>query len=386
MLRSLNTGISGLSSHQTMLDVTANNIANVNTTGFKGSQVHFQDTLSQLIEAGAAPGQDTGGSNPAQVGLGVQVAGIATNPNQGSTNQTGVGTHMMVNGEGFFVVDAGGQQAYTRAGAFEFNASGQLTDPSGALVQGWAAGAGGEVNTDGPLEAIELPADAALPPQPTTGATMGGNLPSDAEQGTELFRDVEVFDAQGNATVHTLTFTKTADGWDVTDGEETTPLNFTDGQLAEGTSIDLAGVQVDLSDVTGYADVSNLRVTNTDGRAAGSLNDFQVNSAGQVVGVYSNGGTEVLGQVALATFDNPGGLEKAGNSTYTATGAAGQPTVGAPGQNGAGSLSGGSLEMSNVDLSEEFTNLILAQRGFQASSRVITTSDEVLNEVVNLKR
>lgn len=385
MLRSLNTGISGLRSHQTMLDVSANNIANVNTTGFKGSTVQFQDTLSQLTQAGAAPDQNFGGSNPAQVGLGVQVAGISTNHTQGSAQSTGVATHMMLNGDGFFVVNVGGQQAYTRAGAFAFNSAGQLVGPAGELVQGWTAN-NGQVNTGGPVGTIQLPADAALPPQPTTGITLGGNLPSDAETGTELFRDVEVFDAQGNASVQTLTFTKTATGWDVSDGTATTSLAFTDGALPAGTTTTLGGVTVSLEDITGYAGVSNLQVTEVDGRGAGTLSDFQLAADGSLIGIYSNGATQVLGQVAVATFENPGALEKAGGSTYVASAASGQPQIGAAGENGAGTLAGGALEMSNVDLSTEFTNLILAQRGFQANSRVITTSDEILNEVVNLKR
>jgi flagellar hook protein FlgE len=139
MLRSLDSGISGLQAHQTMLDVTANNIANVNTTGFKSSSTQFEDTLSEMMKSAGGSNAEVGSTNPAQVGLGVKVAGIATNFTQGSTDSTGNPTDMMISGDGFFTVKSGGQTMYTRAGSFTFDADGQLAAPDGSLVQGWAA-------------------------------------------------------------------------------------------------------------------------------------------------------------------------------------------------------------------------------------------------------
>jgi len=182
MLRALYSAISGLRSHQTMLDVTGNNIANVNTTGFKSSATQFQDTLSQLTQGASGPGTDTGGSNPAQIGLGVQVAAISTNFSQGSAQATGRATDMMIAGDGFFVVNSGNQNLFTRAGSFSFDAGGRLVTPDGALVQGWTA-VNGEIppgNPVGGLGAIVLPQNAVAPAVATTLATITGNLPQES--------------------------------------------------------------------------------------------------------------------------------------------------------------------------------------------------------------
>ena len=161
MLRSLYSGISGLRSHQTMLDVTGNNIANVNTTAFKGSAVQFQDTLSQLTQGAGGPQAQTGGTNPSQVGLGVQVAGISTNFTQGSAQATGRATDMMIAGDGFFVTSIGGETRYTRAGAFELDADDRLTAPDGSLVQGWNA-VNGQVPTGGAVGTISAAAEGCV--------------------------------------------------------------------------------------------------------------------------------------------------------------------------------------------------------------------------------
>ncbi|MFC8923862.1 flagellar hook protein FlgE [Cellulosimicrobium sp. NPDC057127] len=395
MLRSLNTGISGLRAHQNMLDVTGNNIANVNTTGFKSSRTQFQDTLSQLVAAGVAPDQEVGGANPAQIGLGVTTAAITTQFTQGAAQTTGVPTDLMINGDGFFVVERGGQPFYTRNGAFNFDPMGRLVNANGDFVQGWTA-QDGVVDTDSPLGNLTIPVGDVIPAEPTTSVSFGGNLPTDAAAGTELVRDVEVFDALGASTMVSLRFTTTGGGaWSVSAEDTATgaalagpqALTFTDGALTGGGTFALpGGVTVDLAAVTSYAKLSNVAVASKDGGAAGSLTSYSVSGDGSIVGRYSNGRTEVLGQVALATFTNAPGLEKAGDSLYAATQYSGDVVVGAAGDQGIGSLTAGALEMSNVDLSQEFTNLIVSQRGFQANSRVITTSDEVLQELVNLKR
>lgn len=396
MLRSLFSGISGLRAHQTMLDVTGNNIANVNTTGFKASQIQFKDTLSQVLtNAGGAQG-GVGGTNPAQVGLGVQVAGITTNFQQGAAQVTNRSTDMMISGDGFFVVSKNGQDFYTRSGAFDFDANGNLVTGEGALVQGWAA-VNGVVDPNGPLSDLRLPVTALNPAQATTKVSFDGNLPSDAKPGTVLNRDVEVFDELGNSRTISLIFTQKTnaadptlgDGWSLTtsDGGAAQDITFdADGKMTGTTTVTVDGVDVDLSTVTGFAKLSTVEAASKDGQAAGSLQSFTINPDGTIIGAFSNGMKAAVGRIALSTFANPVGLEKAGGSLYTTSVNSGDPQVGTAGAGGRGALVGGALEMSNVDLSSEFTNLIIAQRGFQANSRVITTSDELLQELVNLKR
>lgn len=390
MLRSLFSGISGLRAHQTMLDVTGNNIANVNTTGFKASQAQFQDTLSQVLQNAGAAQDGIGGTNPAQVGLGVRVAGITTNFQQGAAQLTNRSTDMMISGDGFFVVRKGAEQFYSRAGAFDFDATGQLVTPDGGLVQGWAAAADGSIDVNGPLVDLRLPIATLMAAEATTSATFEGNLPSEAAVGTVLNREIDVYDAAGNRTALELSFTRTATGWDVsaTNGATTATgtLAFTDGVLTGGGTLTVGAMTVDLATVTGYAGLDTVEASTQNGRAAGTLQSFTINADGTLLGSFSNGLKQPLGRVALATFTNPAGLTKSGNSLYASTVNSGDAQIGAAGTGGRGALTGGALEMSNVDLSAEFTNLIIAQRGFQANSRVITTSDELLQELVNLKR
>jgi len=398
MLRSLYSGISGLRSHQTMLDVTGNNIANVNTAGFKASATQFQDTLSQLVQGAGSPQAAVGGTNPAQVGLGVRVAGISTNFAQGSAQATGRSTDMMISGDGFFVVRFGNENLYTRAGAFDFDSQGRLVTPEGGIVQGWSA-VNGVVQDGGAVGNISLPLDAVSPATKTTSADVAGNLPGDAAVGDTLTRDIRVYAADGTPRTLSLTFTRTAGGWDVAGDDAagaagTLSLTFTDGVLTSSGTLDLdttpadpaARITVDLSAVSSYAGMNTVTITGQDGREAGTLQSFSVAKDGTLIGTFSNGDTKAVGRIALANFVNPAGLEKAGSSSYRATVNSGTPELGTAGTGAMGTLAGGSLEMSNVDLSQEFTNLIVAQRGFQANARIITTSDEVLQELTNLKR
>ncbi|GAA2856301.1 flagellar hook protein FlgE [Paenarthrobacter ilicis] len=390
MLRSLYSGISGLRAHQAMLDVTGNNIANVNTTGYKTSSAQFQDTLSQMTQGASGPQQEVGGSNPAQIGLGVRVAGVSTNFGQGSSQSTGRGTDLMISGEGFFVTGKGTQQYYTRAGNFQMDAAGRLVSPDGGILQGWSA-TNGVVNTGGATGPITLSPDATAPAVATTNAVLGGNLPSDAATGTSVERQVKVFDANGAERSLTLTFSRTATGWNVAGADANgatgaSTLTFANGALTSGGTMTVGGITVAMGAVTGFAQMSTLAVGSQNGSAAGQLESFTLAGDGSLIGSFSNGAKGVLARVALARFTNPEGLEKAGGSTYVATANSGAAQLGVAGEGGLGSLTSGSLEMSNVDLSQEFTNLIVAQRGFQANARIITTSDEVLQELSNLKR
>ena len=386
MLRSLYSGISGLHAHQTMLDVTANNIANVNTTGFKSSSVEFQDTLSQLISGGTgATSPETGSTNPAQIGLGVRVAAIATNFTEGSAESTGKQTDLMINGDGFFQVQTGGQTQYTRDGSLSFDTQGRLVTSDGAFVQGWTA-TNGAISDSGAVGNITLPMNSIAAAKATTTATLTGNLPDDAATGTAVERDIPVEDANGVQSNLPLTFTKNATGWDVNDGTATIgTVTYNNGVLSSpGTMTTTSGITINVSGTTGYAGINSLQLGSVDGSAAGTLESYTIGNDGTITGTYSNGTTSAIARIAVASFTNPGGLEKAGDSTYTATASSGTATVTTAGTNGTGNLSSGYLEMSNVDLSQEFTNLIVAQRGFQANARIITTSDQILQELVAL--
>ncbi len=399
MLRSLYSGISGLRAHQTMLDVTGNNIANVNTQGFKASSVEFQDTLSQMTKGASAPSATRGGTNAAQVGLGVQVAGIATNFTQGSSQATGKATDMMISGDGFFVVHQGGETLYTRAGSLGQDAQGRLVTPDGAILQGWKADANGKVTTGGPLGDMALSSQILSLPVATTKATVSGNLPGEATSTTTpIVNVVQVYDNLGNARNVTLTFTPGAapGQWTVAAADDnkatgTLNLTFTDGKLSATVpptpvSLPVGSITVDLTTLTGFSGQSTATAKADDGGGAGTLESFTLSKDGTVVGSFSNGTKQAVGQIAMANFTNPGGLEKAGSSSYRASANSGAATLGAAGSAGMGTLVAGSLEMSNVDLSQEFTNLIVAQRGFQANARIITTSDTVLQELIDLKR
>jgi flagellar hook protein FlgE len=423
MLRSLYSGISGLHAHQQMMDVTGNNIANVNTVGYKAGVVEFQDTLSQMLGAAGAPQNGQGGTNPAQVGLGVKGAGITANFAQGSQETTGRSGDMMIQGDGFFITRQGNEMLYTRAGQFTFDGNGLLVNASGQPVQGWT-GQNGVVNSAGKPDDIRMPLGSTIEPERTKSITLKGNLSSDdipdgnnpTNKGDSYTTTIPIKVYDGQGATHTLVakFSRTANS--PTDAPGTTPvtsdwtvdlvddtgvtvasnaLSFSDGKPS-ATSLDFGTdpvsggplYSVDLTDVASYSGTSDARVFDTDGQAAGALTSvsYSVSDTGQIIGVYSNGLKEVLGQVAMATFKNVNGLEKVGDSEFRSTVNSGYAQVGTPGSAGMGSVVSGALEMSNVDLAQEFTNLVIAQRGFQANSRVITTSDEILQDLVSMKR
>jgi len=399
MLRSLFSGISGLRAHQQMMDVTGNNIANVNTAGFKSSQAVFQDTLNQMLKAPASPqGAVQGGTNPAQVGLGVQLSGISTNFTQGSAQTTGRSTDLMISGDGFFTVKTGQETLYTRSGSFSFDADGGLVTNEGARVQGWVADAEGNIASNTTPTDMSLPISTLLAPSQSTSVTFAGNLPSDAKEGTVITPSLTVYDASGNPSELTLTLTKGADTdtWAVKVSDGTT--EFDGGTVtfaANGTTpapasltfpAEAGDIAVDLAGLTNYAGTTTVAPQKQDGYAMGSLQGFSITKDGQLVGSFTNGLRKPLGQIALASFNNSAGLEKAGGSMFRTTVNSGVPQMGTPGGGSRGAIMGGTLEMSNVDLASEFTNLIIAQRGFQANSKIISTSDELLNDLINLKR
>jgi flagellar hook protein FlgE len=403
MLRSMFSAISGLRAHQTKMDVVGNNIANVNTVGYKSQTTVFEDTLSQLLRNGSAPQNGTAGSNPAQVGLGVKLSGISTNWTQGSTQNTGRSTDFMISGDGFFMTKAGSENLYTRAGSFDFDGVGNLVTPDGGILQGWLADpATGQINNNGPVTNMAIPYGQVLAPVATTKGAAAGNLSADAAVGDSVETQINMYDELGNAHQVSYVFTKTAaNTWDFDILDGGTSLLASPESLDFATSSGLTpdpdsvtataawgSVDIDLTKVTQYGGKASVTPTTPvgAGSALGTLESFALSNDGTITGVYSNGLRKPIGQLALATFANPSGLTKAGNSAYRVGDNSGNALVGTAGTGGRGTLTAGALEMSNVDLSEEFTGLIVAQRGFQANSKVITASDEMLSDLVNLKR
>ena len=287
MLRSMFSAISGLRAHQTKMDVTGNNIANVNTVGFKAQQTVFQDTLSQVIRAGGAPAADRGGTNPAQVGLGVKLAATTTNWTQGATQSTGRSTDLMIQGDGFFVTRSGTEDLYTRAGSFDFDGEGKLVTPNGGVLQGWMADAAGVVNTNGPTGDLSVPYGQIVNPKQTTTGALGGNLPAGAATGDTFQTGVTMYDSQGveQKVFYNFTKTATANTWSL------------DIKHADGTSL-----------VTGATVAFNAAGALTTPAAPGTLAAFTPPAA-----TYPSWTGPVTIDVAALT-------QFGGSSTVTATG------------------------------------------------------------------
>jgi flagellar hook protein FlgE len=413
VIRSMSSALSGLRNHQVMLDVVGNDIANVSTIGFKSSSVLFSDVLTQTLNGAAAPGATTGGTNPAQIGLGSRLSATVQSFTQGAIQRTGRTTDIAIQGDGFFVVNNGNEALYTRAGSFMLDANGNLTTPDGMLVQGWQADATGFINTNAATTSLEIRVGELLPPTQSSEIDLGGNLSADAPVGTATTLTVTAYDDQGVPIPLNLTFTKSnANEWTVTGTQGIPPVAvaLTDNVLTfDGTgeltvpadrNINIAGgvipnmpaaISIELGGpdqpgrLTQYAGTTTAAITQQNGSPAGALQSFNVGQDGTIVGAYSNGRTKPIGQVALAVFGNPGGLERVAG-VWRETPNSGLAQVGTAGGGGRGLMSSGTLEMSNVDLAEEFTRLIIAQRGFQGNARVVTTADEILQEVVNLRR
>ena len=406
MLSSLFAGISGLNAQSNAMAVIGDNIANVNTTGFKSSTTSFANILSQ----------STTGYTGNEIGRGVTMSGITASMTQGSLETTSSATDLAILGQGFFQVkNSDGVPFYTRAGEFKFDKVGNLVDNNGMVVQGWdlssAAGTGGA------LADIVIPNGGSTPANPTTEFLMELNLDSDPPDDELTYTsNITVFDSLGNDIQLTINFTKnTGGGWNwvpeipasagtVASGggtltfnsqgvlqnsaDETITLNLlSDAASPQSITWDLVDdTSTAHGDITGYAATSSRTFMQQDGYASGSLQSLSVNDTGIITGVYSNGQTNPLFQVAVATFPSSWGLTKKGGNLYSESLDSGQPLIGVAGSGVFGSINSKSLEMSNVDLASEFVDLITTQRAFQANSKVITASDEILTELINIKR
>jgi flagellar hook protein FlgE len=425
------TAVSGMNANGTSLSVISDNIANLNTVGFKQSRVEFGDVLSQSMSEGSS-----------QIGRGVQVMGVSPLFTQGSFESTASGLDLSIDGDGFFMVsDTASAQYYTRAGQFSIDKNGNIVNPDNLTLQGYLADAAGNITgTTGNLQvatrqnpanmttaaqvALNLNATATVNALPFTLDGNGDGMNNDPANFNSS-TTVNVFDSQGGSHPVTLYFSKTADNtWDVhyvhddptvpgtlidagtqnlvfnADGSLNTDnsgvgISFNFGgavtnpqpiafNFGTGTGEAVAGTGLDMS--TQFASVFSVLSLNQDGYASGSLKNISVSEGGVITGAFTNGQTRAIGQVALARFISPSGLSKLGRNLYGESFDSGQPVVGTANSSGIGKVAANSLELSNVDLADQFVKMITAQRGFQANSRVITTTDELMTEMVNLKR
>ena len=533
MMRSLYAGISGLRNHQTRMDVIGNNISNVNTTGFKGGRVNFQDMLSQTLQSAAGVSGGKGGTNPIQIGMGMGVASIDTLFTDGSFQSTGKQTDLAIAGQGFFVLTDGVNQVYTRAGGFDFDTVGNFLVPgTGYKVMGYKADSAGVIDTT-KLVSINIPVGSTMPAKVSSAITYANNLKANATSLTipaaavakaltaqgnwttalasnsgaadtqaaviaaeaaaqaantaaiaavtaplnavasnaikeavrlsqiaatlvsadatatpalktavvtantstvatladidvtsDAIASIPVYDTQGNAYQLNGTFEKISNNtWSFTPAKTITnsagvtigavsvapatplatpPFTITFNSNGTFNTATAATITVtptvailgsgpftmtpNFSTMTQYGSETTAAATAQDGYASGFMEKTGIDSTGTIVGKFSNGQNLALAQVALANFNNPSGLGKSGESLYVKTTNSGEPQVGTAGTNGRGNFNPGSLEMSNVDLAQQFSDMIVTQRGFQANSKIITTTDTMLEELVNLKR
>ncbi len=540
LLNSLFSGVSGLQNLQAMMDVIGNNIANINTIGFKGSRITFSDTFNQFIKAGTNPSSSTGGTNSFQIGLGMKINSIDRNWNQGTFERTGITTDLALQGSGMFILKSNGQQLYSRAGAFIFDADGKLVNPqNGAVVQGKVA-VDGLIPSGNTIEDIRVDKNLRIPAIKTTETSWGGNLQSSSNitqsenivqsgtiiagstypsvtskdttiydkngssftlsvrytetaantfdidyqisSGTTVLQSwaslgkgvtidtsngpaaydipalsttvsnviidtgkinidatavrtgtddtlsfivdgnrvptikngsVTIFDSLGNSHTLTLKFTKTAQGtWrynasvpstEGTVSNNTGTIIFNSNGTIQSMSpnpailsfkptggADTQTIKLDFgkgtSGITQTSLSSQIAALTQNGSASASLSNINIDQFGKIEGIFSNGQSRELAQIMVSTFKNLNGLVSVGDNMYNVAANSGAPRIEAPGEISNTTIQSGALEQSNVDLSEEFTKMIVSQRGFQANARVVTTADKLLQEITSLVR
>lgn len=487
MMRSLYSGVSGLKVHQTKMDVIGNNIANVNTIGFKASTVQFSDVFYQTTQSASGANALTGmaGMNAKQIGLGTTLSSIsASMSTQGGAQRTDNATDIMITGNAFFVVNNGNGNYFTKNGSFTIDGSGYLATESGYYVMGWSPDPENpnKIKQDTVNKiAIQTPENSTTPPEATTDVTLKGNIDKTDSNlaGDGYIISSEFYDNLGNAYTakFKLTTAGTATGLNqykmalagitdkdgkavtsalignvkfgnddytidangvitgtaITDPKAATASLYFDANtgafvssspnataptlpITPATQIDnldmtiTAGVpttgtetlfgdagviKYDVSSITQYSTTGACSISSSKGslentgagKKVGNLSGISIQTDGKIYGSYDNGTSKLLGQIAVANFANPAGLESIGGSLFAATQNSGEfDGKGKDVSEDGGKFSTGVLEMSNVDLSSEFTNMITTQRGFQANSRIITTSDTLLDELINLKR
>jgi flagellar hook protein FlgE len=400
------TALSGLESNNTALNTIANNLANMNTVGYKDQTDQFSTLFYQQLNGGVNGG--------VQVGVGTQVATTETDFSNGAPTSTGQATDMALQGNGFFVINDNGQQELTRAGDFVLSNNGALQTTDGASVMGYPA-SGGSISVGSGVQPIIVPLGQTLAAKQTGSMNIQANLDASAAIGTAVPAPVTLYDSLGAAHQATVTFTKTAaNAWNYTialpageatgisagttgsltfdgAGNLTSPTGTISGisftGLSDGASNMSFGWNLNGaagSSITQTASSSNVAGTTQDGYASGSYQDFSVDGNGIVEASFSNGQKEMIGQVAVATVSNQQGLQATNNTAFLATLASGPAVIGTAGNAGRGTIEGAALESSNVDVSTEFSALIVAQRAFEANSKSVTTFDQATQEAINM--
>lgn len=417
---SFNTPLSGLNASQNALSVVGNNIANANTIGFRSGSVTFTDVFANSLGA-----RQNGAGNSLQIGGGVQTGAVHTNHTQGNLTESSSPIHAAIYGNGFFNVrNADGSQSYTRAGDFTVNNEGYIVTNGGGQVQGYMA-QNGVIPDSATLSSLRIPIGQTLPPQMTSQGSLRMNLNAESPTDAEFHATMQVYDSRGTKHELDLTFTRQADGtFQATGTLDGNPVEMSvDGGAPSGDPVDfvfdengnltapdtlsiipdqtelngavLPSIALNLREtnpdgtpgaalITSYASESAVASTTQDGYAAGQLNGAVVDANGNIYGVFSNGQSRVIGQYAVATFDSVDGLTRSGGNMFNESIASGQPTIGKPGTGGRGAIAGGFLEQSNVNITNEFVELIEAQRGFQANSRVISTVNQTFQDILQI--
>jgi len=405
--------LSGLAASSEALSVISNNLANLNTVGYKEDQASFRDLFYQAFGT-------NGAGDPIQVGGGVAINAVTPVFTDGTVQSTGVDANAAITGNGFFVTQLNGVSEYTRAGNFQVDANGQLTTQEGALVMGYPA-VNGVISTGQTLAPLQVNQGQLIPGAPTTTLQTQTNLDASAAIGDSWSTPLAVYDSLGMSHSLTFTFTKTAaNTWDYqvtlpatdtggtgaptvvgngtvtfnTDGTLATPTGPVTGLTVNGLADGAAPLNMtwDLQDSAGNslltqtASASATSTTYQDGYGSGTLQSFNIASDGTIEGIFSNNQTLALGQIVLANFADPEGLSRVGQNSFESTLASGAPVVGVAGTGGRGVITGGALEQSNVDMATEFSNMIVTQRGFQANAKVITTFDQVTQDAINMKQ
>jgi len=409
LVSALFTGVSGLSGQSQAMEVLGDNISNVNTVGFKSSRPVFGDILSTILN---------NGSTQSAIGRGTELNGVIQSFNQGSFETSDNALDLAIDGSGFFIVQQGGGNFYTRSGQFRMNDSGLVQSITGQTLQGFAITNG---TTEENLSDVDL-AGVQSSPNASTTFTLGANLNAAASAGTTFTSPITTYNSVGNTNVLSITFTKstTANQFSyailpsngtITSGASGTVTFDTSGQLSlvNGEAISDQTISLDFSSenpsaaaqtitwaltdgddpngkLTSFASQSNNNSFVQDGFPTGTLVGLNVNATGTIQGLFSNGQTSDLFQVAMADFLSPTGLTRSGANLFAESGNSGQPIIGTATSGAFGSIVGSSLELSNVDLSQQFVTLIQTQQAFQAAARIINTTDDLLTETVNLVR
>lgn len=413
-LTSFNTALTGLNNNSVTINTIGDNIANMNTTAFKSSQATFAELLAGVTITSAT-------GNPTSYGLGSTLSGIVRNCSQGTINYTGTSTDAAVNGNGYFVVSANGGFGFTRSGRFQFDAAGSLVSSDGFKVMGYMAN-NGTIDNSGDVTEITINKGQLIPASATTTMSLAANLDAQAADGYSYATSLQIRDSLGQAHAVRVNFTKTATSawtWSATIPAEDTGGAVGDPAVVIGSgnltfngqgvltapasnpTLSLTGLSSGAADmdvefnllntagmplITSYASESAVSSTIQDGYEASALKSISIDNAGVIVGLAENGKSIALAQLALAQFPNEEGLQKFQGSTFITFANTGEPSIGIAGTGGRGSIAGASLEQSNVDMAQEFINLIQAQRAYQANSRVISTTDELIQDSLNLSR